>query len=169
MILVTGASGQLGKTIKELYSNNTLGLSFTFVNKNQLDITDEAMLKSCFTLNKFNYCINCAAYTNVDQAEKTPEIAFKVNAEGVKYLSEICKEHNVILVNISTDYVFDGNKTTPYTIDDLPNPINNYGKSKLLGEEYIKQILNKYYIIRTSWLFSKKYGKNFYRTIKALG
>lgn len=164
-ILVTGANGQLGLTIKELFTNNSLGLDFTFVTKEQLDITNKAALNNFFAKNHFDYCINCAAYTNVEQAEKTPEIAFKVNAEGVKYVAEVCKETNTTLIHISTDYVFDGEKEIPYTVEDLPNPINEYGKSKLLGEQHIQRILETYFIIRTSWLYSKKYGKNFYRTI----
>lgn len=164
-VLVTGANGQLGKTIEELFSNIEDGVHFTFVTKEALNITNATEIKSFFHKTKYDFCINCAAYTNVEQAEKTPDIAYKVNAEGVKYLAEACKETETILIHISTDYVFDGEKNEPYTIDDLPNPINEYGKSKLLGEQHIKNILVKYFIVRTSWLYSKKYGKNFYRTI----
>ncbi|MCF7566770.1 dTDP-4-dehydrorhamnose reductase [Sabulilitoribacter arenilitoris] len=164
-VLVTGANGQLGKTINELFSKNEVNLEFTFVTKATLDITKEVGLKQFFKNNKFDYCINCAAYTNVEQAEKTPEIAYKVNAEGVKYLAEACKQTDTVLIHISTDYVFDGEKKEPYTIKDKPNPINEYGKSKLLGEQYIQDILKEYFIIRTSWLYSNKYGNNFYKTI----
>lgn len=164
-VLVTGANGQLGATIKELFSKNENNLEFTFVTKEALDITKAEEVKTFFKNKTFHYCINCAAYTNVEQAEKTPEIAFKVNAEGVKNLTEACKTSKTILIHISTDYVFDGEKTTPYTIKDKPNPINEYGKSKLLGEQYIQNILDQYFIIRTSWLYSKKYGNNFYKTI----
>lgn len=164
-ILVTGANGQLGKTIEELFSKNEYSLEFTFVTKTQLDITNASELKLFFKNNKFDYCINCAAYTNVEQAEKTPKIAYKINAEGVKYLAEACKETDTVLVHISTDYVFDGEKTEPYTVEDIPNPINEYGKSKLWGEQHIQNILERYFIIRTSWLYSKKHGHNFYRTI----
>lgn len=164
-ILVTGTHGQLGLTIKELFANNRLSLDFTFVTKAQLDITNKTALNNFFAKNHFDYMINCAAYTLVEQAEKTPDIAFKVNADAVKNLAEVCKETNTTLIHISTDYVFDGEKKEPYTIDDMPNPINEYGKSKLLGEHYIQGILDHYFIIRTSWLYSKKYGNNFYRTI----
>lgn len=164
-VLVTGANGQLGKTIEELYAHNTLGFEFIFASKGKLDITNKEEVSNFFEANIFNYCVNCAAYTNVEQAEKTPEISYKINAEGVKNLADSCKKNKVILIHISTDYVFDGEKQTPYTIDDMPNPINEYGKSKLLGETYIKDILNEFFIIRTSWLYSKKYGKNFYKTI----
>ena len=167
-VLVTGANGQLGKTIEELYSKNNLAIDFKFVTKTDLDITKKNDIESIFKNNNFHYCINCAAYTNVEQAERKPEIAYKVNSEAVKYLAEACKKSHTVLIHISTDYVFDGEKGEPYTINDIPNPINEYGKSKLLGEQYIQGILNEYFIVRTSWLYSKKYGRNFYRTIKAL-
>jgi dTDP-4-dehydrorhamnose reductase len=164
-ILVTGANGQLGQTIKELYAVNKLGLNFVFVSKKELDITNTKSIDTFFDKYKFEYCINCAAYTNVEQAEKKPELAFMVNAEGVKNLAHKCKETNTLLIHISTDYVFDGEKKNPYTINDEPNPINEYGKSKLEGEKHIQNILDRYLIIRTSWLYSKKYGNNFYKTI----
>ena len=164
-ILVTGANGQLGLTLKELYEVNNKNSKVVFVTKAELDTTKKQELKHYFKKNQFDYCINCAAYTNVEQAEKTSKIAFQVNAEGVKYLAKVCKKTNTILIHISTDYVFDGKKAQPYTIQDIPNPINQYGKSKLLGEQYIQEILDDYFIVRTSWLYSKKYGNNFYRTI----
>ena len=164
-ILVTGSEGQLGKTIQELYASNDSDIDFTFVSKEDLDITNESELKAVFSASKFNYCINCAAYTNVEQAEKTPDIAFKVNAEGTKNLALVCEIHKVTLLHISTDYVFDGEKRSPYLVTDTPNPINEYGKSKLLGEQYIQQYATKYYIVRTSWLYSKTYGKNFYKFV----
>ncbi|AXP80589.1 dTDP-4-dehydrorhamnose reductase [Mariniflexile rhizosphaerae] len=163
-ILVTGADGQLGLTIQELYAGNST-FDFRFTSKSELDITNKREIEFFFEKYKFDYCINCAAYTNVEQAEKTPDIAYKVNAEAVKNLAEACKETNTVLVHISTDYVFDGEKKEPYKVTDLPNPINEYGKSKLLGEQHIQNTLSKYFIIRTSWLYSKKYGKNFYKSI----
>ena len=164
-VLVTGANGQLGKTIQELYAKNNLGLVFKFVSKKELDITNKEEVASFFKINIFDFCINCAAYTNVEQAEKTPDIAFKVNAEGVKNVAKACNQTDTILIHISTDYVFDGEKGTPYNNEDKPNPINEYGKSKLLGERYIQEIMENFFIIRTSWLYSKNHGKNFYRTI----
>jgi dTDP-4-dehydrorhamnose reductase len=164
-ILVTGAGGQLGKTIAELYENNNLSLDFVFVTKENLDVSKMGLVKAFLKKHKFQYCINCAAYTNVEQAEKTPGPAYNVNAESVKYLAEACKENNTILIHISTDYVFDGKKAAPYLVTDIPNPINEYGKSKLQGEKYIQETLKTYFIVRTSWLYSKKYGHNFYRTI----
>jgi dTDP-4-dehydrorhamnose reductase len=164
-VLVTGANGQLGKTIQELFNNNDLNLNFVFLSKEKLDITSKESLEYYFKKYNFDYCINCAAYTNVEQAEKTPELAYKINAEGVKNLATICSINSTILIHISTDYVFDGEKCSPYSVNDQTNPINEYGKSKLKGEEYIKAILSDYFIIRTSWLFSKKHGHNFYKTI----
>src|SRR5690606_7463550 len=93
------------------------------------------------------------------------ELAFKVNAEGTRNLALACKKHGTTLIHISTDYVFDGEKNMPYTIQDQPNPINEYGKSKLKGEEFIRELLPEHYILRTSWLYSKKYGHNLYRTV----
>lgn len=162
-VLVTGANGQLGQTLKELYSNDST-IDFTFTTKTILDITDKNKVDTFLSQNPFDYCINCAAFTNVEQAEITPDKAFLVNAEGVKNLAIFCKNYNIILIHISTDYVFDGKKKTPYEENDNPNPINQYGKSKLLGEDYIKQNSTQYFIIRTSWLYSK-YGNNFLKSI----
>lgn len=163
-VLVTGANGQLAKTLQKLYKNNEDHIAFTFVTKNELDITESKQVQNYFSNNTFDYCINCAAYTNVEQAEKTPEIAFKVNAEAVKNLAETCKKTNTILIHISTDYVFDGENDKPYSTEDIPHPINEYGKSKLLGEQYIQETLKQHFIIRTSWIYSN-FGKNFLKTV----
>lgn len=162
-ILVTGANGQLGKCLNKI-ARNYEALHFDFMDSEALDITNTSSINLAFQSGHFNYCINCAAYTNVEQAEKTPEIAFAVNADGVKNIATACKKNNVVLIHISTDYVFDGEKEEEYLTIDLPNPINQYGKSKLTGENYIREILDKYFIIRTSWLYSE-YGNNFYKTI----
>ncbi|MGB2759231.1 MAG: dTDP-4-dehydrorhamnose reductase [Maribacter stanieri] len=162
-VLITGANGQLGQCLQKiapLYND----LEFIFKNSKDLDITDASSIKKTFDLVDLDYCINCAAYTNVELSEKTPDIAFRVNAEGVKNLAYACKKHKVGLIHISTDYVFDGEKDESYTTEDIPNPINEYGKSKLRGEKYIQEILVDYIIIRTSWLYSE-FGKNFYTSI----
>lgn len=163
-ILVTGSAGQMGQTLRELapFVKDTF---FDFRDSSELDITDQEVINSIFQTGNYDYCINCAAYTNVEEAEKTPEPAFAVNAEGAKNLASACKEHGVVLIHISSDYVFDGAKEGPYTVEDETNPINEYGKSKLKGEQYIRQIWANHYIIRTSWLYSKNHGHNFYRTI----
>jgi dTDP-4-dehydrorhamnose reductase len=163
-VLVTGSDGQLGLTINELYSNNKADINFTFASKKELNISNHEEVKSFFSINKFDYCINCAAYTNVEQAEKNPKIAFDVNTEAVKNLAVICRDFNVILIHISTDYVFDGESEEHYKEYDLTNPINIYGKSKLAGEKWIQKTLITYFIIRTSWLYSR-YGNNFYTSI----
>lgn len=162
-ILVTGANGQLGRCIQKIAARYAT-LDFSFKSSKELDITNLDMVNTLFDAVKFDFCINCAAYTNVEQAEKSPEIAFKVNAEGVKALAVACKTNSVKLVHISTDYVFDGEKEEGYLPVDKPNPINEYGKSKLKGEQYIEKILKEFLIIRTSWLYSE-FGKNFYNTI----
>ena len=162
-ILVTGANGQLGQCIQKI-ATNFKDFRFVFKDSKELDITNEASLYDTFSLDNFDYCINCAAYTNVEQAEKTPELAFAVNAKGAKNLAEVCKQNRTCLIHISTDYVFDGEKAEGYLPSDVPNPINEYGKSKLLGEKYIQESMNYYRIIRTSWLYSE-YGNNFYKTI----
>lgn len=166
-ILVTGAGGQLGMTFRK-HETEYPQLNFVFMGPETLDITDNLTVRKVFAEIKPDYCINCAAYTNVEKAEEEPEKAFLINAEAVIELAAICKEHQTILIHISTDYVFDGKKTTPYTVNDIPNPINVYGASKLQGELHVKKFLERYFIIRTSWLYSKEFGKNFYRTILAL-
>ncbi|AEM70396.1 dTDP-4-dehydrorhamnose reductase [Allomuricauda ruestringensis DSM 13258] len=163
-ILVTGSRGQLGLTLQE-QSHDFPEVFFDFKASAALDITQPAQLVDAFQKRQYDFCINCAAYTHVEDAEKHPEKAFSVNAEGVKNLAEVCRDHTTTLIHISTDYVFDGEKEDPYTVNDKTNPINEYGRSKLRGERFIQEILPNHYIIRSSWLYSKKFGHNFYRTI----
>lgn len=162
-VLVTGSNGQLGNCIQKVASDY-VDMHFVFTDAKTMDITSSESIERLLTTNKFDYCINCAAYTNVEQAEKTPKKAYEVNAKGAKNLALACMKNNVVLIHISTDYVFDGKKETPYTVQDIPNPINQYGKSKLEGENSIKELLEAYFVVRTSWLYSE-YGKNFYKTI----
>ncbi len=163
-VLVTGANGQLGQSIQKIASDYPT-LEFVFKNSKGMDITNAHKVAKIFDAGQYQFCINCAAYTNVEQAESEREKAFSVNAEGVRNIAECCLKNDVTLVHISTDYVFDGEKTEPYTIKDKPNPINVYGASKLKGEEYIREIFKRYIIVRTSWLYSE-FGNNFYKTIK---
>lgn len=162
-ILITGSGGQLGKCLKKT-SEKYPEVQFLFVSKNELNIEDYEEVERFFEKNQITHCINTAAYTQVEKAEQETEKAFAANSEAVKNLAEICKKYKVILFHISTDYVFDGKKTTPYTEDDLPNPINVYGASKLKGEEYIRKIWEKHFIFRTSWLYSR-FGNNFFTTV----
>ena len=162
-VLITGGSGQLSQCIKKIEKNYP-DLELYFTDAKTLDITQKAQIKNLFYEREFDVIINCAAYTNVEESEKAPQKALMTNAEGVKNIAETAKEHNCILIHVSTDYVFDGQRGIPYTEEDIPNPINEYGKSKLMGEKYIQELLEKYFIIRTSWLYSE-YGNNFYKTI----
>lgn len=163
-VLVTGASGQLGKSIQD-WAPKFPEFQFRFVDRTEMDITNKNQIDICFSEFNPQFCINCAAYTKVDQAELTPEPAYAVNVDGVKNLVEACVKHVVTLIHISTDYVFDGTKEEGYYPEDQPNPINVYGLTKWKGEEVIKEGMQRYFIIRTSWLYSKKYAPNFYLTI----
>ena len=165
-ILVTGANGQLGLSIKAV-GKNYPSMIFTFTDVEDLDITNSKEVRSFFENNKFDYCVNCAAYTAVDKAEEDVENAFSINATAVKNLSIACKNSNVVLIHVSTDFVFDGLKKTPYSEEDLPNPLSVYGSSKLKGEQFIQDILDSYFIVRTSWLYSE-YGNNFVKTMLRL-
>lgn len=168
-VLITGSNGQLGKTVFALHQgNNYKALNFTFTTKATLDISNQEQVDRYFQSNNFNYCINCAAYTAVDRAEEEKEEAFLINAIGARNLAEACKKYGVILIHISTDFVFDGSKKEPYSETDIPNPINVYGASKLQGERNIQSILENYFIIRTSWLYSE-FGNNFVKTMLRLG
>ncbi|WP_299127929.1 dTDP-4-dehydrorhamnose reductase [uncultured Winogradskyella sp.] len=161
-VVVLGANGQLGQTLLDIVKNERY--QFFFFSKEDIDITNKESLDVLFKKSDFEYCINCSAYTNVEAAETDIEQAFLVNAKGVKHIAEVCNLSNVKLIHISTDYVFDGEKKSPYKTDDETNPLNQYGKSKLKGELYIQSILKEHFIIRTSWLYSI-YGKNFLKTI----
>ena len=164
-VLVTGASGQLGQTLQSISDRYSEHIEMSFFSKEDLDILDYKSVAHTLKNNSYDYCINCAAYTDVEKAESNSKLAYLINYEAVENLAMQCKLNNTILVHISTDYVFDGLKFKPYTIDDRPNPINIYGKSKLKGEQVIQQTMEHYFIIRTSWLYSKSFGRNFYKTI----
>jgi len=158
-VLVTGANGQLGLAIKASQTSYA-ELSFVFAGKAELDVTDAQQIEAFFENHAFDFCINAAAYTNVDKAEEDKEAAYVLNETAPRLLAETCKQHSVFLIHISTDYVFDGTKGAPYTTADIPNPINVYGASKLAGEQAIVAVGGDYCIVRTSWLYSE-YGNNF--------
>ncbi len=167
-VLVTGANGQLGKCLQDVVNQFQPGnYQFLFLNRSELDISNKELVESFFFSNKIDYCVNCAAYTAVDLAETEAEAAFKANSDAVKYLAEECAEQDATLIQISTDYVFDGEKTEPYLPEDRTNPINVYGKSKLEGERWALELNPKSIVIRTSWVYSP-YGKNFYTTMLRL-
>lgn len=165
-VLVTGGNGQLGQCLQDAVKDQK-ELEFDFQDLPGLDITNLSQVELYFSKNQFDYCINCAAYTAVDLAETQPELAYAVNAKGVKILAQLCQQHQTTLIHISTDFVFDGEKDIPYTEQDTPNPLGVYGSSKLQGEQHIQEIMNQYFIIRTSWLYSE-HGNNFLTTMLKL-
>jgi len=165
-VLVTGSAGMLAKDLIPLLSER--GYEVLAPPEDKLDITSLKVVKDVVDKLAPQLIINCAAYTNVDGAEEQEHQALVVNGLGVQNLCLLCQEHDIPLVHFSTDYVFDGTKPSPYAIYDRTNPINAYGRSKLLGEKYILWLLGKFYLIRTSWLFGLQ-GKNFIETMFELG
>ena len=166
-ILVTGSNGQVGSEIKELSSN--YNYNFFFTTRDDIDITSKDSIKEFCQTNSINVIINCAAYTAVDKAQSDIENADLVNRKAVKKLSIVAKELDIKLIHISTDYVFDGKNFKPYVEEFQTNPQSVYGKTKLDGENEIRDInpLNSI-IIRTSWVYSY-YGNNFVKTMLRLG
>ena len=167
VVLVTGASGQLGQALQSI-SRNYTDIDFHFFNSTALNITDLEQCKTVFNTIKPDFCINAAAYTAVDKAESEFDKATLINVKGVENLAHVCKDQNTILLHISTDFVFDGTAKKPYTEEDIPNPSGVYGQTKLDGEKAIQNILEKYFIIRTSWVYSE-FGNNFMKTMLRLG
>ncbi|MGB5965720.1 MAG: dTDP-4-dehydrorhamnose reductase [Sulfurimonadaceae bacterium] len=167
-ILVTGANGQLGSEIQALSSAYS-DYAYTFCDREMLDLSSEEAIKAYFEANSFDVIINCAAYTAVDKAESDEELAFAINHKAVETLAHIVKAKNMVLIHISTDYVFDGSNFKPYVENDPTNPQSVYGASKLAGEEALLSInpANSI-IIRTSWVYST-FGNNFVKTMLRLG
>lgn len=161
-ILLTGANGQLGNEIINLAKNRNLKLYP--VMRTQLNITNLEQIEYVLATIKPNYIINAAAYTAVDKAEKESELAFSINALGVKNLAKIAQEYDIPLLHISTDYIFDGQKKDAYFEEDEAQPLSIYGKSKLSGENLLREIWYKHIILRVSWVFGS-YGNNFVKTI----
>ncbi|WP_339889630.1 dTDP-4-dehydrorhamnose reductase [uncultured Flavobacterium sp.] len=166
VVLVTGANGQLGQSL-QFIEKNYPNIEFVFCNSEKLDITNYDNVNAVF--NEFipDYCINAAAYTAVDKAESEPEKAYSINVLGPQNLAKICKINNTVLLHVSTDFIFDGSKTTPYTELDIPNPTGVYGQTKLDGELAIQDIWEKHFIVRTSWVYSQ-FANNFMKTMLRL-
>lgn len=164
-ILVTGSNGMLGQDLCPILQDS--GAEVIETDRHNLDITDFAMVKTVIGENKPDIVIHCAGYTNVDKAEEDFETAKKINAEGTENIAKVCGENDITLVYISTDYVFDGTKGKAYTTNDKPNPLNNYGLTKFLGEEAVKKYCHRHYIVRTAWLYGH-HGKNFVETMISL-
>jgi dTDP-4-dehydrorhamnose reductase len=166
VVLVTGANGQLGQAIQFIAKNHS-EIQFVFCSSSELDISDRQNCKTIFSKYQPNYCINAAAYTAVDKAETESEKAHAINVIGAKNLAEVCKANNTVLLHISTDFVFDGSKNSPYSETDNPNPTGVYGQTKLEGEIAIQNNWEKHFIIRTSWVYSQ-FGNNFLKTMLRL-
>jgi dTDP-4-dehydrorhamnose reductase len=165
-ILITGAKGQLGQELVRLSLVFPNGEIVGFDRK-KLDVTN---LEECYTVihsYKPNAIIHCAAYTKVDQAESEANLAFRINAEGTRNVALAAEQIGAKIIYISTDYVFDGKASSPYREDDLPNPLSVYGKSKLVGEQFVRSLCSYYFIVRTSWIFGR-YGHNFVKTMLKL-
>jgi len=167
IIVVFGASGQLGQCLKSVA--NAQGItSIFFLPESEANILDKEALKKIFETYKPAWSINCAAYTAVDKAEDEIDLARKINKIGAENLSDLCKEYGSVFIHTSTDFVFKGDKPTPLDEKDVTEPINIYGLTKLEGEQAVASRLEKYFILRTSWLYSE-YGNNFVKTMLRLG
>ena len=166
VVLVTGANGQLGQSL-QFCAPNYPELQFVFCSSDELDITNAENCETIFAKIKPNYCINAAAYTAVDKAESESENAHSINVDGARNLATVCKLNDTILLHISTDFVFDGTASKPYTEIDIPNPTGVYGQTKLDGEKVIQDTFDLYFIIRTSWVYSQ-FGNNFMKTMLRL-
>ncbi|OGT43033.1 MAG: dTDP-4-dehydrorhamnose reductase [Gammaproteobacteria bacterium RIFCSPHIGHO2_12_FULL_40_19] len=162
-LLIIGKNGQIGLSlIAESEANQ---IDYSAVGRAELDITQHSAVNAFFAQHhRFDFVINAAAFTNVDAAEKEIDSARAANALAVRYLAEACKQYDIPLIHISTDYIFDGEKNTGYNEEDTPNPKNVYGQTKLEGENHLKAIWKKHIILRVSWVFSE-FGKNFVKTI----
>ena len=159
MLLVTGADGQLGRELRQI-----LGGAAVYAGRQELDITDEAAVRAFFEEQKFEYIINCAAYTAVDKAEDDFNTADRINRLGPALLAKYGRR----VIQVSTDYVFDGTAHLPYTEDDAVNPLSVYGSTKLAGEEAVLTEAETAVVIRTAWLYSS-FGTNFVKTMRRLG
>ena len=160
-ILITGTNGQVGHALlRELTDHELIGLT-----RKDCDLTNPDQIKQLIDQHQPDLIINPAAYTQVDQAEDEPELAFQINRDAPRVMAEKAREYNIPLIHFSTDYVFDGKKEGAYTEEDLPNPLGIYGQSKLAGEKAIKEVDGHYYIFRTSWAYSGM-GHNFYLNIQ---
>jgi dTDP-4-dehydrorhamnose reductase len=163
-ILVTGKGGQLanelGNSVPQEHQLVSLG-------SKELDITNSELVNQTINAQQPDIVINAAAYTAVDKAETNKELAYAVNQTGAKNLAMACKQHNIRLLHVSTDFVFDGTKSTPYLTDNIPNPINVYGASKLAGDLDVMEILPSSVIVRTAWVYSA-HGNNFVKTMLRL-
>jgi dTDP-4-dehydrorhamnose reductase len=166
-IIIFGASGQLGQCFKKIVADKGLN-SFIFPAEGEANILNVESLERLFANHEPEYAINCAAYTAVDKAEDDADMAAKVNVTGVENLARLCSKHDTTLIHISTDFVFKGDISSPLNEDSETKPINIYGQTKLDGERVIPGLLNKYFTIRTGWLYSE-FANNFVKTMLKFG
>lgn len=166
-VLVTGGNGQLASCIRDIDSTS-YDYRFLYVDLPEFDITDKEKVIGFFNENDISYCINCAAYTAVDKAESEKDLAYAVNVVGAKNLAEACREFNAVMIQISTDFVFDGKQGSIYSETGVTNPLGVYGLTKLQGEKMVSETVEQHFILRTSWLYSE-HGHNFVRTMLRLG
>ena len=161
-ILITGSKGQVAKELERILLEEKI--TYQSFDSKELDISSEAQLRHKVESWDPNIIINCAAYTNVEGAEVYKEKALNVNVIGVKNLVKICLEKDIVLIHISSDYVFDGRSLNHYSENSIPNPLNFYGATKLIGDMIISSMLSNYFIVRTSWVYGSS-GNNFLRNI----
>ena len=165
-ILLTGANGQLGLELRKQLQKEKNVNEVISTDYDTLDITNLEDVRRKLGECMLDIVINCAAHTAVDKCEEDIENAYKINAIGPKNLAIVCEELGIKLIQVSTDYIFNGQESAPRREDDRPNPQSIYGSSKLLGEEYVKTFCKKHFIIRTAWLYGE--GNNFVRTMLKL-
>ena len=166
-VLVTGSNGQLGSSLRDLQSNYPQ-FSFCFTDVEELDLSSAEAITDYLTNQHFDIIFNCAAYTAVDKAESNQEMADSINHQAVQTLANIAKKQNILLIHISTDYVFDGQSYRPYVENDETGPQGVYGSTKLKGEQAFQEINPSGCILRTSWVYSE-HGNNFVKTMLRLG
>jgi len=166
-IVVFGASGQLGHCLKKVAEERGIS-GIHFPPESEANILDKEAIKVVFEKYKPDYAINCAAYTAVDKAEDEIDLARKINKTGAENLAEACKAHHAAFIHISTDFIFKGDVASPLVETDPAEPISVYGLTKLEGEQDIIRIMDEYFILRTSWLYSE-FGNNFVKTMLKLG
>lgn len=165
-VLITGGNGQLGTELKKLLDEQ--GVNYVSADAKEMDITDSVAVDTFVAKVKPEIIYHCAAYTAVDKAEdEGKELNQLINVDGTTNVAKAAEANNATIVYISTDYIFDGSKTTEYKVDDMPNPQNEYGRAKYEGELEIQKYASKYYIIRTSWVYGE-YGANFVFTMQKL-
>lgn len=162
-ILVTGANGQLGRSLKKIFDED-LSLNVTYIDIQELDLTDKDAVKLFLETNTFDFIINCAAYTAVDLAEKNEVSCANINTEAVRNIAEASRKNQPKIIHISTDYVFNGKNFRQYAENDVPDPQSVYGRTKLEGEGILMAYSPQSIIIRTAWLYSE-YGSNFMKTM----